>query len=107
MKTILSMKAKNNRLVVVEDFTIEDGKTRKLVDILNKLSVRESKEKVVIILKDDDIMLRRAGRNIPNVSFLSYNRLRAHDLFYGRKIVLLETSVKKLSEFYAKLEEAE
>jgi len=107
MKTILSMKAKNNRLVVVEDFTIEDGKTRKLVDILNKLSVREHKEKVVIILKDDDIMLRRAGRNIPNVSFLSYNRLRAHDLFYGRKIVLLETSVKKLSEFYAKLEEAE
>lgn len=107
MRTILSMKARNNRLVVVEDFTIEDGKTRRLVDVLGKLSVRENKEKVVIILKDDDIMLRRAGRNIPNVSFLSYNRLRAHDLFYGRKIVLLETAVKKLSEFYSKLEEAE
>ena len=79
------------------------GKTKNLAGILKKLSLAE---RTVIILKDDDVMLRRAGRNIPNLSFLSYNRLRAHDLFYGRKIVLLETSVKKLSEFYAGLEEA-
>ena len=97
MKTILSMKAKNDRLMVVEDFTIEDGKTRRLAQILKNLSLSE---RTVIILKDDDVMIRRAGRNIPNISFLSYNRLRAHDLFYGRKIVLLESSVKKLAEFY-------
>ena len=103
MKTILSMKVKNDRIMVVEDFTVEDGKTKNLAGILKKLSLAE---RTVIILKDDDVMLRRAGRNIPNLSFLSYNRLRAHDLFYGRKIVLLETSVKKLSEFYAGLEEA-
>lgn len=103
MKTILSMKVKNDRLMVVEDFTIEDGKTKHLAGILKKLSLTE---RTVIILKDDDVMLRRAGRNIPNLSFLSYNRLRAHDLFYGKKIVLLETSVKKLAEFYAGFEEA-
>ena len=97
MKTILSMKVKNNRLMVVEDFTIEDGKTRRLAKILKDLSLNE---RTVIILKDDDVMLRRAGRNIPNLSFLSYNRLRAHDLFYGKKVVLLESSVKKLAEFY-------
>lgn len=103
MRTILSMKAKNNRILVVEDFTIEDGKTKRLAEILKKLSLNE---RTVIVLKDDDVMLRRAGRNIPNVSFLSYNRLRAHDLFYGKKIVLLETSVKNLAEFYANKEEA-
>ena len=97
MKTILSMKVKNNRLMVVEDFTIEDGKTRNLAKILKNLSLSE---RTVIVLKDDDVMLRRAGRNIPNLSFLSYNRLRAHDLFYGKKVVLLESSVKKLEEFY-------
>ena len=97
MKTILSMKVKNNRLMVVEDFTIEDGKTRRLAKILKDLSLNE---RTVIILKDDDVMLRRAGRNIPNLSFLSYNRLRAHDLFFGKKVVLLESSVKKLAEFY-------
>ena len=45
-------------------------------------------------------MIKRAGRNIPTLSFLSYNRLRAHDLFYGRKVIMLESAAKNLSEFY-------
>ena len=50
-------------------------------------------------------MIKRAGRNIPTLSFLSYNRLRAHDLFYGRKILMLESAAKNLSDFY-RVEEA-
>jgi large subunit ribosomal protein L4 len=46
-------------------------------------------------------MLKRAARNIPWLSYLSYNRLRAHDLFYARKIVMLESAAKQLNEFYA------
>lgn len=101
MKSILSLKAQNDRLVVVEDFTIEDGKTKKLAEILSKFG---EKERTVIILKDDDGMIKRAGKNIPHLSFLSYNRLRAHDLFYGRKVILLETAAKNLSEFYGSKE---
>ena len=55
----------------------------------------------MVILKDDDAAVKRAGRNIPWLSFLSYNRLRAHDLFYGRKVILLESAAKGLNEFYA------
>jgi large subunit ribosomal protein L4 len=50
-------------------------------------------------LKDDDKKIRQAGRNIQNLYFLSYNRLRAHDLFYGRKVILLEGAAKNLSKF--------
>ena len=103
MKTILSMQAQSDRLTVVEDFTIESGKTKDLVTILNNFA---KEERTVIILKDDDKMLKRAARNIKNVSFLSYNRLRAHDLYYGRKIILLETAAKNLSDFYAEDKEA-
>ncbi len=103
MKTILSMQAQADRLTVVEDFTIESGKTKDLVAILNNFA---KEERTVIILKDDDPMLKRAARNIKNVSFLSYNRLRAHDLYYGRKIILLETAAKNLSDFYAEDKEA-
>ena len=103
MKTILSMHAQADRLTVVEDFTIESGKTKDLVAILNNFA---KEERTVIILKDDDPMLKRAARNIKNVSFLSYNRLRAHDLYYGRKIILLETAAKNLSDFYAEDKEA-
>jgi large subunit ribosomal protein L4 len=60
----------------------------------------------VLILKDDDAMVRRAGRNIPWLTILSYNRLRAHDIFYGKKILVLETAAQKLNDFYAVEEKA-
>ena len=102
MKSILSLQAQSDRLTVVEDFTVESGKTKDLLKILNNF-VKD--ERTVIILKDDDAMLKRAARNIKNVEYLSYNRLCAHSLFYGRKVIVLESAAKNLSEFYNKLEE--
>lgn len=101
MKSILSLQAQSDRLTVVEDFTIDSGKTKDLMKILSNFS---KDERTVIILKDDDRKIKRAGRNIRNLYFLSYNRLRAHDLFYGRKVILLEGAAKNLSEFYNKKE---
>ncbi len=103
LKTILSLQAQSERLTVVEDFTVESGKTKDLVKILNNFA---KDERTVIILKDDDNKIKQAGRNIHNVSFLSFNRLRAHDLFYGRKVILLEGAAKNLSDFYKTEEEA-
>ena len=103
MKSILSMHAQSDRFTVVEDFTVESGKTKDLVNILSNFA---NGERTVIILKDNDAKIKQAGRNIPFLSFLSYNRLRAHDLFYGRKIIVLESAVKNLSDFYAAKKEA-
>ncbi len=99
MKSILSLKASSETFKVVEDFTIDSGKTQELRTILVKLA---TEERTVVILKDDDQMIRRAGKNLPNVRFLSYNRLRAHDLFYGKNILVLEGAAVKLNEFYSK-----
>ena len=98
MTSILSLHAQNDRIVVVEDFSVKSGKTKDLAKILHAFV---QGERTVLILKDDDAMMKRAGRNIPTLSFLTYNRLRAHDLFYGRKVLVLETAVKNLSDFYA------
>jgi large subunit ribosomal protein L4 len=86
-------------LRIVEDFSIASGKTRDLVKVLQNLG---TDERTVLVLKDDDAVIKRAGRNLPWLSFLSYNRLRAHDLFYGRRVIMLESAAKNLSEFYAK-----
>ena len=104
MKSILSMQAQSDRFTVVEDFTVESGKTKDLVKILDNFV---KGERTVIVLKDDDAKIKQAGRNIPSLSSLSYNRLRAHDLYYARKIVILEGAVKNLSDFYAEDKEAE
>ena len=103
IKSILSMQAQSDRFTVVEDFTVESGKTKDLAQILNNFA---KDERTVIVLKDDDAKIKQAGRNMPSVSFLAYNRLRAHDLYYARKVVVLESAVKNLSDFYAEDKEA-
>jgi len=97
MKSILSLKIKQEKIKVVEDFTVESGKTRDLTGVLRSFVKDES---TVIILKDDDKMLRRAGKNIPWLKFLTYNRLSAHTLFYGRNVLILETAVGNLNDLY-------
>jgi len=96
-RSILSMKAGTENFKIVEDFTVESGRTKDLISVLTKLV---DNKKTVIILKDDDAMIRRAGSNIPSVSFLAYNRLKAHELFYGKNVLVLESAAEKLNEFY-------
>ena len=103
MKTILSAHAQGERLTVVEDFTVESGKTKDLVTILNNFA---KDERTVLILKDDDAKIKQAARNVKNLTFLTYNRLNAHDLYYGRKVIVLESAIKNLSDFYADNKEA-
>ena len=98
MKSILSLKAQDeDRFKVVEDFTVETGKTKDFNSILEALV---DGKKTVVVLKDDDKMIRRAGKNLPNVRFLSYNRLSAHTLFYGKNVLVMEGAASKLNEFY-------
>ncbi|MDR1869828.1 MAG: 50S ribosomal protein L4 [Treponema sp.] len=97
LKSILSLKAQSDMLKIIEDFSIESGKTKDLAKLLDNF---EPGLRTVLILKDDDPMLKRAAANIPWLKYLSYNRLEAHELFYGRQVLMLETAAKNLSEFY-------
>jgi len=97
LKTILSLKAQSDTLKIVEDFSVESGKTKDLAKLLDNF---EPGLRTVIILKDDDPKIKRAAANIPWVKYLSYNRLEAHELFYGRQVLMLETAAKNLNDFY-------
>ncbi len=83
---------------------VESGKTKDIAAILKALV---PSERTVVILKDEDRMIRRAGSNIPWLRFLAYNRLAAHELFYSRNVLLLEGAAGKLSEFYNDAQKAE
>ena len=97
MKSLLSLSVQEDRLVVVEDFTVESGKTKDLAAIIKNF-VKDEK-RTVLILKDDDVMMRRAARNIPYLRVLSFNRLSAKELLYGRKVLVLEQAATNLNEF--------
>ncbi|WP_461248096.1 50S ribosomal protein L4 [Treponema sp. R6D11] len=104
LKTILSLKAQSDTLKIVEDFSVESGKTKDLAKLLDNF---EPGLRTVIILKDDDPKIKRAAANIPWVKYLSYNRLEAHELFYGRQVLMLETAAKNLNDFYNEKEAGE
>ena len=97
-KSLLSLGVQENRLVVVQDFTSESGKTKDLAQIMKAFETEN--QRTVIIMKDDDAMLRRAARNIPYLHVLSYDKLSAKELLYGRKILVLETAAENLGKFY-------
>jgi large subunit ribosomal protein L4 len=98
MKSLLSLKNKNDSLIVLEDLALENGKTKDLHAIITSIV---PSERTVLIIRDDDAMVKRAGRNIPWLSLLSYNRLRAHDLFYAKRLIVLESAALRLNEFYS------
>jgi len=100
MRSILSQKNQEDRLLIVEDFSVESGKTKDLVQILKRLNP-QPKGRTVMVLSGEDRLLRRAGRNLPDVDILSYNRLSAHELFYAGRLILLEKAALSLNEFYA------
>jgi large subunit ribosomal protein L4 len=114
MKTILSLKAQNDALKIIEDFSVDSGKTKDLIEILKNFGIGK---RTVLVLRGEEVdkrkgvddrqdvlpgvkKIKQAGRKLSWLSFLSHNRLRAHDLFYGRNILMTESAVKKICEFY-------
>ena len=97
LKSVFTMKNREDRIKVGEDFDVESGKTRDLVKILKNLV---NDERTVLVLGGEAPLLKRAGGNIPWLYFLSYNRLRLHDLLYGRTLLLQESAVKKINEVF-------
>jgi len=76
LKSILSALAKDSRLVVVDEITIEEPKTKFMVGLLEKLEL----ENVLIILKEVGLNIRLASRNIPNVEVISLDKMNPVNL---------------------------
>lgn len=98
LQSILTQKAKDGALIVVEDFEISSGKTKDMVATLRALT---TENRVVLVTKDDNEALKRSARNIPWLRYLNYQRLRAHDLFYARSVIVMESAASELGTFFA------
>lgn len=100
-KSVLSLRAADeSSFKVVENFNIESGKTKDLALIIKNFVSFNGK--VVVLLGNDDQMIKRAGKNIRDLKILSFDKLRVVDLFYAKNLIALEAAVNKLNEFYVK-----
>jgi len=98
MKSLLTLSLQEERMTVVEDFSIESGKTKDMAGILKNFV--EDGKRTVVIMGSDDAMIRRASRNIPYLHILAYDKLSAKELLYAKKVLMLESAAKNLNEFY-------
>ena len=95
LKSLLSDKFKNNNILVVDKFELDNFKTKTFVEIMNNLKV---KGKVVVINDQENFNLETAGKNVPNVYIQTKEHLSVYDLINADMYVVTEAAIKKYEE---------
>ena len=95
-KSALTYKAKDNALVIVEDFTLDKPKTQEFAAILKNLGVDKSRSMVLVHENNKNLVL--SGRNISNTEVSLAKGINAYEIMRAKKLVLTESSVKQIEE---------
>ena len=97
IKMVLSDKAREQQLIVVDEFRLEDTKTKRMAQMLSALQVESSALLVADVMNEDVV---RAARNIPRVRTLPASLLNATDLLKVGKVVMTVDAVRKAEELW-------
>jgi large subunit ribosomal protein L4 len=97
MAAILSQLARDGRLAVVEEFKVDQPKTKLLAQKVKAMGLDE----VVLITDGIDENLRRSSRNLPNVLVLDVRSADPVTLVGSKNVLVTRKAVAKLEELYA------
>lgn len=98
-QSVLSSKAKENKLVVIEDFTIDEAKTRKVAEIIKNLNLDTTK--VLFITKDLDKNFILAAGNIPYTNVQKAPEFSVYDILNAKHVVFQKGAVEIVNEVLA------
>jgi large subunit ribosomal protein L4 len=97
-KSALTYKARENGIVIMEDFILEAPKTKEIVNIKNNLQIADKKSLFILPAENNNIYL--SSRNLEDVSVVIASELNTYQILNAKTIVLLEGSVKKIEEAF-------
>ena len=97
LSSILSQLAREERLAVVESFTIDAPKTKLLTQKLKGMGL----ENVLIITDAVDDNLHLSSRNLPHVNVVSVNNADPVSLIRHDKVIVTRNAVAKFEELFA------
>lgn len=103
-KSALSAKVNDDAVKVIDDFTFEEPKTKKVVNILSSLDIKD--KKVLILTPETDRMVYKSSRNIPNVKVLEANKPTTYQILNAEVILIQESAVDVLQGSIESSEEA-
>ena len=97
MKSALTSKVQDSKLIVVDEFKMDEIKTAKFVEILNNLKA----PKALVVTKDKDEKVVLSARNIPTVKTTMTNAINVYDILKYDSLVMTKDAVAAIEEVYA------
>ena len=95
-KSALTYKAKDNNIIVLEDFTFDTPKTKDYLNVLTNLEQIENK--TLMILPETNKNVYLSSRNIKKSKVVRASDLCTYDIMNANKLLILEGSVKEIEE---------
>lgn len=93
MRSALSVKASNEQLVVVQDLSLAQPKTKEMVSVLQNLKIANS---ALILLPDRNTNVELSARNLPDVKTLQAGYLNMRDLLGHQTLVLTTDAISEI-----------
>jgi large subunit ribosomal protein L4 len=88
----LSMKLKENKMVILKDFPMDKISTRVFKSVFDLFNLK----KALFVLDDNNEVLLKSSRNIKNVKMVRSEGINVYDILNYEHLILLEPSVKKI-----------
>ena len=93
----LTSKVADNKIVVLDEFKLDEIKTKKFAEVTNNLKV----SKALVVLEGENKNVVLSGRNIPTVKVSATNEINTYDVLKYDTLVVTKAAVEKLQEVYA------
>ncbi len=96
LKGVLSMKLKDGELTIIEDFTFDQPKTKKAIEVLKNFGLDQSKVLLVLSEKDENVI--RSFRNLPKAKVLLVEGLNTYDILNADHVLITKSAAEKINE---------
>jgi len=95
-RSALSYKAKEAKILVLDNFLLNTPKTKEVVSVLNNLKLNGVK--VLMVLGDDNQNIYLSGRNIPKTQIVRAQDLNTYDILHADHLVIMKDAFSKINE---------
>ena len=99
-RSALTYKAKQNEIIVVENFGFEKPSTKEFVNVLTNLNSNEVR--TLVITPDTDTNIVLSGRNFPNSEVMKASDINTYQILKAKNLIVLEDSVKEIEKVLEK-----
>lgn len=94
----LSYKAKDNNIVVLEDFSYDKPKTKLFVEMLDNLKL--SGKNILMVLSESDKAIYLSSRNLKHARIIRACDLNTYEIIRAKNLVILEGSVAEIEKTF-------